>query len=135
MRIEVYYPPYLTQGRRQPNFTVEENDWDYGGTYTISVTLYEGTTDTMRVSMIAGTFRSFMPHQESELARYLQPRLAHTATTWALGRYFLTSLAMETPALSQRRQMHMFHLLAGISYSSSMVLRHPTLTGSGSEAT
>ncbi|KAI0925387.1 hypothetical protein AcV7_005644 [Taiwanofungus camphoratus] len=55
MRIEVYYPPYLTQGRRQPNFTVEENDWDYGGTYTISVTLYEGTTDTMRVSMIAAT--------------------------------------------------------------------------------
>ncbi|KAH9927682.1 copper radical oxidase [Fomitopsis serialis] len=55
MRIEVYYPPYLTDGRQQPNFTVEENDWSYGGTYTITVELYEGTTDTMRVSMLAAT--------------------------------------------------------------------------------
>ena len=54
MRIEVYYPPYLTDGRRQPNFTVQQNDWSYSGTYTITVELYEGTTDTMRVSMLAG---------------------------------------------------------------------------------
>ena len=54
MRIEVYYPPYLTQGRQQPSFTIIENDWDYSGTYSINVTLYEGTVDTMRISLVAG---------------------------------------------------------------------------------
>jgi len=61
MRVEVYIPPYLTQGRTQPNFTVEENDWDYGGTYTITVDLYEGTTDTMRVSLLTGQFAIALP--------------------------------------------------------------------------
>ncbi|KAL6310273.1 copper radical oxidase [Sparassis latifolia] len=55
MRIEVYIPPYLVTGLKQPNFTVAENDWDYGGTYTITVSLYQGTTDTMRVSLVAAT--------------------------------------------------------------------------------
>ncbi|KAI0364868.1 galactose oxidase [Pilatotrama ljubarskyi] len=54
-RVEVYIPPYLTDGRTQPSVTVDENDWTYGGTYTIHVTLHEGTTDTMRVSLIAAT--------------------------------------------------------------------------------
>ena len=54
MRIEVYYPPYLTEGRVQPNVTVQENDWAYGGQYTINVTLYQGTTADMRVSLVAG---------------------------------------------------------------------------------
>ncbi|KAL7277999.1 hypothetical protein ACG7TL_007952 [Trametes sanguinea] len=53
-RVEVYIPPYLTDGRQQPSFTVDEQDWNYGGQYTIHVTLNEGTTDTMRVSLIAG---------------------------------------------------------------------------------
>ncbi|KAI0631805.1 hypothetical protein C8Q77DRAFT_1219134 [Trametes polyzona] len=53
-RVEVYIPPYLTDGRQQPSFTVDENDWAYGGQYTIHVTLHEGATDTMRVSLIAG---------------------------------------------------------------------------------
>ncbi|KAH9946755.1 hypothetical protein B0H21DRAFT_388973 [Amylocystis lapponica] len=55
MRIEVYYPPYLTDGRIQPSFTITENDWAYGGTYEIEVTLNEGTVDTMRVSLVAAT--------------------------------------------------------------------------------
>ena len=54
MRVEVYIPPYLNDGRTQPSFTVDEKDWEYGGSYTIHVQLFEGTTDTMRVSMIAG---------------------------------------------------------------------------------
>lgn len=54
MRIEVYYPPYLTDGRTQPSFTVAQTDWSYGGQYAITVTLHEGTTSTMRVSLIAG---------------------------------------------------------------------------------
>ncbi|RPD57310.1 hypothetical protein L227DRAFT_613906 [Lentinus tigrinus ALCF2SS1-6] len=55
MRVEVYIPPYLTQGFAQPSFTVDENDWQYGGSYTIHVTLHQGTTANMRVSMIAAT--------------------------------------------------------------------------------
>lgn len=58
MRVEVYIPPYLTQGFIQPNVSVEQNDWDYGGTYTITVTLYQGTTDTMRVSLLAGVYNT-----------------------------------------------------------------------------
>lgn len=54
MRIEVYIPPYLSQGRTQPNFTIAETDWEYSGKYEIEVNLFHGTTDTMRVSMIAG---------------------------------------------------------------------------------
>lgn len=55
MRVEVYIPPYLTDGRTQPSFTVDEQDWQYGGSYTIHVTLHQGTTSTMKVSLIAGT--------------------------------------------------------------------------------
>ncbi|RPD57308.1 copper radical oxidase [Lentinus tigrinus ALCF2SS1-7] len=55
MRVEVYIPPYLTQGFAQPSFTVDEKDWQYGGSYTIHVTLHQGTTANMRVSMIAAT--------------------------------------------------------------------------------
>lgn len=56
MRIEVYIPPYLNEGRTQPNFTVAETEWNYGGSYDIEVNLHHGTTDTMRVSLIAGTW-------------------------------------------------------------------------------
>ncbi|KAH9896068.1 hypothetical protein C8Q73DRAFT_463729 [Cubamyces lactineus] len=54
-RVEVYIPPYLADGRQQPSFTVDQQDWEYGGQYTIHVDLKEGTTDTMRVSLIAAT--------------------------------------------------------------------------------
>ena len=53
-RIEVYVPPYLTQGFKQPQFVITETDWELGGQYTIEVTLYQGATNTMRVSLIAG---------------------------------------------------------------------------------
>ena len=52
--MEVYIPPYLTDGRKQPSFTVDQKDWAYGGSYTIHVQLLQGTTSTMRVSLIAG---------------------------------------------------------------------------------
>lgn len=55
MRIEVYIPPYLTQGHTQPSFTITQTDWAYGGRYAITVTLHQGTTSTMKVSLIAGT--------------------------------------------------------------------------------
>ncbi|KAF7796994.1 hypothetical protein EIP86_008184 [Pleurotus ostreatoroseus] len=54
-RVEVYIPPYLNQNRTQPNFTITETEWQYGGKYDISVNLFHGNTSTMRVSMIAAT--------------------------------------------------------------------------------
>ena len=54
MRIEVYIPPYLNQGFKQPTFTIATTDWAYGGQYTITVTLFQGTTAGMRISLLAG---------------------------------------------------------------------------------
>ncbi|KAG9312685.1 hypothetical protein JVU11DRAFT_7102 [Chiua virens] len=54
-RIEVYIPPYLNQGFTQPTFTIAETDWNLGGQYTIEVTLFQGTTNTMRISLIAAS--------------------------------------------------------------------------------
>jgi len=54
-RIEVYIPPYLNQGYQQPTYTITETDWDLGGQYQIQVTLYQGTTGTMRISLIAAS--------------------------------------------------------------------------------
>jgi len=54
MRVEVYVPPYLSQGLTQPEFTIVETDWDLGGQYDITVNLFQGTTSTMRISLVAG---------------------------------------------------------------------------------
>ena len=51
LRIEVYIPPYLTQGLTQPVVTVPRIDWVYGGRYRINVRLFQG--QTMRVSLVA----------------------------------------------------------------------------------
>ncbi|KAJ7186433.1 copper radical oxidase [Mycena filopes] len=54
-RIEVYIPPYLAQGNTQPSFNITDTDWAYGTEHSIDVTLYQGTTSTMKVSLIAAT--------------------------------------------------------------------------------
>jgi len=51
LRIEVYIPPYLSQGLTQPTVTVSNTDWAYGGQYQINVNLFQG--QTMRVSLVA----------------------------------------------------------------------------------
>ena len=56
-RIEVYIPPYLNQGFKQPTFTITETDWALGEQYTIDVTLFQGTTNKMRISLVAGGSR------------------------------------------------------------------------------
>ena len=58
LRLEVYIPPYLSQGLKQPQFTITVTDWAYSGQYSIVVTLFQGTTSTMRVSLVAGMFIS-----------------------------------------------------------------------------
>lgn len=57
-RVEVYVPPYLSEGRTQPTYTLPaaSKDWAYSGSYTITnVKLFHGTTATMRVSLLAAT--------------------------------------------------------------------------------
>lgn len=51
LRIEVYIPPYLTQGLLQPILTVPNTDWAYGMQYRITVRLFQG--QNMRVSLVA----------------------------------------------------------------------------------
>jgi hypothetical protein len=51
LRIEVYIPPYLSQGLTQPVVTVPNTDWAYGGHYQINVQLFQG--QAMRVSLVA----------------------------------------------------------------------------------
>ena len=53
LRIEVYIPPYLSQGLTQPVLTVPNTDWAYGGEYQITVKLFQG--QTMRVSLVAAS--------------------------------------------------------------------------------
>jgi hypothetical protein len=55
-RLEVYVPPYLSAGLKQPEFTLGTKNWAYGGSYQITnVKLYQGTTAGLKVSLIAGT--------------------------------------------------------------------------------
>jgi hypothetical protein len=53
-RVEVYTPPYLNNGLQQPSYTITNTDWAYSGQYSITVTLHQGTTAGMRVSLIGG---------------------------------------------------------------------------------
>jgi hypothetical protein len=45
----------LNQGFKQPTFTLNATDWTYGGKFTITnVKLFQGTTSTLKVSLVAG---------------------------------------------------------------------------------
>jgi len=54
-RIEVYIPPYLNEGFKQPVVTIQNADWAYGEQYQIKVQLFQGQTSGMRVSLVAAT--------------------------------------------------------------------------------
>ncbi|KAF2209576.1 hypothetical protein CERZMDRAFT_70063 [Cercospora zeae-maydis SCOH1-5] len=48
-QIEYYYPPYLTSGAPRPQFTTQDQDWDYGSSHTLSVSS-SGSGGTMRAT-------------------------------------------------------------------------------------
>ncbi|KAF8346395.1 copper radical oxidase [Amanita rubescens] len=78
-RIERYVPPYLAQGLAQPTFSVPNNDWSYNGQYQITnVKLFQGTTATIRVSLIAATSST---HGNAMGARTLFPAFSCAGTT------------------------------------------------------
>jgi Domain of unknown function (DUF1929) len=54
-RVEVFMPPYLLSGARQPEFTIVNNQtsYGYGETITLNVKQYQGTAGDVKVSMMA----------------------------------------------------------------------------------
>ncbi|KAG6812809.1 hypothetical protein H0H92_000267 [Tricholoma furcatifolium] len=77
-RIEVYTPPYLSNGLTPPEFNISVTDWAYSGQYTINVTLYQGTTSTMRVSLLSA---SSSTHGNAMGARTIFPAFTCSGTT------------------------------------------------------
>ncbi|RSH92346.1 hypothetical protein EHS25_008761 [Saitozyma podzolica] len=58
-RVEVYTPPYLSNGLTQPLFTIINTDWSYNGQYSITVTLHQGTLAGMRVSLVGAVSSTY----------------------------------------------------------------------------
>ncbi|KAK0190079.1 glyoxal oxidase N-terminus-domain-containing protein [Armillaria mellea] len=78
-RIEVYIPPYLDMGFTQPTFTLEETDWSYGGTYTVSnITLHQGQISGARVSLIGAVSST---HGNSMGSRTIFPAISCSGTS------------------------------------------------------
>jgi hypothetical protein len=55
LRIEVYIPPYVNQGNKQPVVIIPNTDWAHDVQYQISVQLFQGQTSGMRVSLVLAT--------------------------------------------------------------------------------
>ena len=53
-RVEVFLPPYLLSGAKQPEFTIVNNQtsFGYGETITLNVRQYQGTAGDIKVSMM-----------------------------------------------------------------------------------
>lgn len=101
MRIEVYIPPYLNQGRTQPSFTIQNTDWTYNGAYLIQVTLHHGNTAGMRVSLVAGTSLRALAHSLDQVLTSsgdVQPLRVRMGTRWAVALSSPRSAASETHA-------------------------------------
>lgn len=108
-RVEVYVPPYLTDGTRQPTYTITNTHWDYGQTYHINVNLFQGSTANLKVSLVAATSST---HGNLMGARILFPQVTCNGNDCAitappnvnicpLGWYMLFVLDGPTPSHSQ----------------------------------
>ncbi|MCJ1398945.1 hypothetical protein MMC11_002146 [Xylographa trunciseda] len=51
-RVEVFIPPYRMTGLTPPTYTITNENWSYGQNIQIQVTLHQGTTSTMKVSLM-----------------------------------------------------------------------------------
>ncbi|KIJ67360.1 copper radical oxidase [Hydnomerulius pinastri MD-312] len=54
---QTYYPngSYVYPEEMRIEFTITETDWNLGGQYDITVSLYQGTTGAMRISLLAAS--------------------------------------------------------------------------------
>ncbi|KAK0449009.1 uncharacterized protein EV420DRAFT_787296 [Desarmillaria tabescens] len=78
-RIEIYIPPYLDMGFTQPEFTLEETDWAYGGTYTVSnITLFQGEISDVRISLIGAVSST---HGNTMGSRTIFPAISCSGTS------------------------------------------------------
>ncbi|KLO11660.1 galactose oxidase [Schizopora paradoxa] len=77
-RIEVYTPPYLSNGLKQPEFNITNTDWAYNEKVEITVQLFQGTTDTMRISLMGAVSST---HGNSFGARTFFPEFSCTGNT------------------------------------------------------
>jgi len=110
-RVEVFTPPYLLQGKTQPTFTIvnDENDWAYGGSYTVNVVLFQGTTATVKFSLMGAVVTT---HGNSMGQRTLFPAFSCSGNACTItappgpniappGWYQLFTLDGPTPSHSQ----------------------------------
>ena len=108
-RVEVYVPPYLSEGKTQPTFTIANTHWDYGQTNHITVNLFQGSTANLKVSLVAATSST---HGNLMGARILFPEVTCNGNDCAivappnvnicpLGWYMLFVLDGPTPSHSQ----------------------------------
>ena len=77
-RIEVFMPPYLLSGATKPSFAIADTDFAYGASIEIEVTLYQGDTSTMRVSLLAAVSST---HGNSMGQRTIFPAFTCTGNT------------------------------------------------------
>jgi len=76
-RMEVYVPPYLTQGFTQPTYTIANRDWTYGGSYAINIHLFQGSNSGVRVSLMGAVSTT---HGNSFGQRTFFPRVTCAGT-------------------------------------------------------
>jgi hypothetical protein len=76
-RIEQFLPPYLLDGRAQPQLTVPETDWEWEGTYSFTITRPNGDGD-IKVSILGSESST---HGNSMGARILFPDFSCAGTT------------------------------------------------------
>ncbi|KAL0947951.1 hypothetical protein HGRIS_010580 [Hohenbuehelia grisea] len=77
-RIETYIPPYLNQGFKQPEFTITNTNWAYGGKYTITVKTFQGVANKVRASLMSAVSST---HGNSMGDRTIFPAITCSGTT------------------------------------------------------
>ncbi|TDL23466.1 copper radical oxidase [Rickenella mellea] len=108
-RVEVYIPPYLSSGLKQPSFTISGTDWTYSSSHQITVQLFQGSTSGMRVSLISAVSST---HGNSMGQRTIFPAFSCSGNTCTVtappnahvcppGWFQLFVLDGPTPSLSQ----------------------------------
>lgn len=75
-RIEVYVPPYLSDGRVQPSITaLPVHDWSYGGSYSVTVQISQ--TGPIKFSLIGAVAST---HGQSMGIRTIFPEVTSIPT-------------------------------------------------------
>ncbi|KIK65233.1 hypothetical protein GYMLUDRAFT_39597 [Collybiopsis luxurians FD-317 M1] len=79
MRIEVYVPPYLNQGIRQPQYNITATDFGYNQQFTITnVQVFHGSAANIKVSLVAAVSST---HGNAMGARTIFPAFTVSGTT------------------------------------------------------